>query len=76
LPLGAHRHAVAASSDLSLEGVARLVVAFLERLSLDDVTLLGNDTGRPIVQLVAAEERERVGRIALVSCDAFASRPG
>ena len=34
LPLGAHRHAVAADADLSLAGIARLVVEFLERLGL------------------------------------------
>jgi pimeloyl-ACP methyl ester carboxylesterase len=75
LPLGAHRHAMAANADLSLTGMARLVVEFLERLSLDDVTLVGNDTGGAIVQLVAAGERERIGRIALVSCDAFDNFP-
>jgi pimeloyl-ACP methyl ester carboxylesterase len=75
LPLGAHRHAVAPGADLSLDGVARLVVEFLERLDLTDVTLVGNDTGGAIVQLVVAGEHRRVGRIALVSCDAFDNFP-
>jgi hypothetical protein len=37
------------------------------RIELDDVTLVGNDTGGAIVQLVAADGAERVGRIVLVS---------
>ena len=47
----------------------------LERLDLDDVTLVGNDTGGAIVQLVAGDIPARVGRIVLVSCDAFDNFP-
>jgi pimeloyl-ACP methyl ester carboxylesterase len=75
LPLGAHHHAARPESDLSLAAVAKLVVEFLERLDLDDVTLVGNDTGGGLVQLIAAEGSARVGRIALVSCDAFDNFP-
>jgi len=45
LPLGAHRHAMHADADLSPRGLARLVAEFLDRLELDDVPLVGNDTG-------------------------------
>src|SRR6266571_1798526 len=45
LPLGAHRHAMRSDADLSLPGIARLVIEFLDRLGLHDVTLIGNDTG-------------------------------
>ena len=34
-----------AGADLSLPGIARLVTEFLGRLGLEDVTLVGNDTG-------------------------------
>ena len=44
---------MAAGADLSPRGVARLVAELLERLDLDDVTLVGNDTGGALVQLVA-----------------------
>jgi pimeloyl-ACP methyl ester carboxylesterase len=75
LPLGAHRQAMHAGADLSPRGLARLVEELLERLDLDDVTLVGNDTGGALVQLVAAGAAERVGRIVLVSCDAFDNFP-
>jgi pimeloyl-ACP methyl ester carboxylesterase len=75
LPLGAHRHPAAAGADLSLRGVARLVAELLERLELDDATVVGNDTGGALVQLLAVQEGAQVARIALVSCDAFENFP-
>jgi pimeloyl-ACP methyl ester carboxylesterase len=75
LPLGAHRHAMHADADLSPRGLARLVSELLDRLDLNDVTLVGNDTGGALVQLVACDGDNRVGRIVLVSCDAFDNFP-
>jgi pimeloyl-ACP methyl ester carboxylesterase len=75
LPLGAHRHGMRADSDLSLSAVARLVAEFLERLDVSDVTLVGNDTGGAIVQLLVAGDAARVGSAVLVSCDAFDNFP-
>ena len=75
LPLGAHRHGAAEDADLSLRGIARLVAELLERLDLRDVTLVGNDTGGAIVQLLMADRAERVGRVVLASCDAFDNFP-
>jgi pimeloyl-ACP methyl ester carboxylesterase len=75
LPLGAHRHAMHADADLSLPGIARLVAEFLDRLDLRDVTLVGNDTGGALVQLLMCDGAARVGRVVLVSCDAFDNFP-
>jgi pimeloyl-ACP methyl ester carboxylesterase len=71
LPLGSHRIPMAAEADLSPPGVARLVSDFLDALELDGVTLVGNDTGGAICQLVAAHHAERVGRLVLTPCDAY-----
>ncbi|HEX3591499.1 MAG TPA: alpha/beta hydrolase [Pseudonocardiaceae bacterium] len=73
LPLGAHRTAMHADADLSLPGIAALVAEFLDRLDLRDVTLVGNDTGGALVQLLLDDDR--VGRIVLASCDAFDNFP-
>ncbi|HEY3718156.1 MAG TPA: alpha/beta hydrolase [Jatrophihabitantaceae bacterium] len=74
LPLGAHRHAMP-DVDLSLPAIARLVAEFLDRLDLHDVVLVGNDTGGALVQLIMADGTARVGRVVLVSCDAFDNFP-
>jgi pimeloyl-ACP methyl ester carboxylesterase len=75
LPLGAHTRAMKPAADLSLPGIARLVAEFLDRLDLDDVTLVGNDTGGAVVQLLAADGAPRIGRVVLASCDAFGNFP-
>ncbi|MBO0914582.1 alpha/beta fold hydrolase [Streptomyces laculatispora] len=77
LPLGAHLHAMRADADLSLLGAARLVAEFLDRLDLRDVTLVGNDTGGALVQLLIGDgdRAARVGRVVLVSCEAFDNYP-
>src|SRR5581483_4851118 len=72
LPLGAHRLPADPGADLSLPGIAGLVAEFLERLDLRDVTLVGNDTGGALVQLLmagdpaTADAAGRIGRVVLV----------
>jgi pimeloyl-ACP methyl ester carboxylesterase len=75
LPMGAHRHAMHADADLSPRGLAGLVSELLDRLDLNDVTLVGNDTGGALVQLLACDGATRVSRMVLVSCDAFDNFP-
>jgi pimeloyl-ACP methyl ester carboxylesterase len=75
LPLGAHEIPAAPDADLSPPGLARLVANFLEALDLRDVTLVGNDTGGAICQLVVGAHPERVGRLVLTDCDAFEEFP-
>jgi pimeloyl-ACP methyl ester carboxylesterase len=71
LPLGSHRLAMKADADLSPAGVARLVGDLLAALDLEDVTLVGNDSGGAISQLAALDHGERVGRLVLTNCDCF-----
>jgi pimeloyl-ACP methyl ester carboxylesterase len=71
LPLGSHRTPMNADADVTPHGVARLVGDFLAALDLEDVTLVGNDTGGAISQLVALDHGERVGRLVLTNCDCF-----
>lgn len=71
LPLGAHTTPAAPGADLSPHGMARLVADLLTELDLRDVTLVGNDTGGVIAQLVATRHPERIGRLVLTPCDAF-----
>lgn len=75
LPLGAHTRAMGPDADLSMRGITDMVADFLDKLDLRDVTIVGNDTGGVIVQLLMADKNPRVGKAVLVSCDAFDNFP-
>jgi pimeloyl-ACP methyl ester carboxylesterase len=75
LPLGSHSLALRPDADLSPRGVARLILAFLEALGLDDVTLVGNDTGTALCQFVIDTDDARIGRLVLTDGDAFDQFP-
>lgn len=75
LPLGAHRAPMRGGADLSPPGLAALIAELIERLELDDVTLVGNDTGGALCQLVVAHHPQRIGRLVLTNCDAFENFP-
>ncbi len=70
-PLGSHDVPMDPGADLRIPTLARLVADFLAALDLEDATLVGNDTGGALCQLVVADHAERVGRLVLTNCDAF-----
>ena len=74
-PLGSHTIALGADADQSPRGIARLVPTFMRALELEDVTLVGNDTGGAICQLLLDIDASRVGRVVLTNCDAFTDFP-
>jgi pimeloyl-ACP methyl ester carboxylesterase len=74
-PLGGHSTPVGPDADLTPTGVAQLIADFLSALDLDGVTLVGNDTGTALCQIVATEHPERLGRLVLTSGDAFKNFP-
>jgi pimeloyl-ACP methyl ester carboxylesterase len=74
-PLGSHGAAMDPDADLSPPGLARLIADFLAALDLQDVTLVGNDTGGALCQLVVASHPDRIGRLVLTPCDAFENFP-
>lgn len=75
LPLGGHRRPMSAAADLRPVGVAALLGELLEALDLDEVTLVGNDTGGALAQLLVAQSPRRIARLVLASCDAFENFP-
>lgn len=74
-PLGSHAIAMAPDADQTPRGVARTVIEFLEALDLEDVTLVGNDSGGAISQFVIDTDPSRIGRLVLTNCDAFDQFP-
>ncbi|MCU0498484.1 MAG: alpha/beta hydrolase [Anaerolineae bacterium] len=71
LPLGAHSTAMSPHADLTPIGVARLIADLIAALDLQDVTLVANDTGGAIIQILITEFPERIGRVIFTNCDAF-----
>ncbi|MEO6606813.1 MAG: alpha/beta hydrolase [Aeromicrobium sp.] len=69
-PLGSHSIPVP-DADLTPPGVADLIATFLEALELNDVTLVANDTGGALTQILMTRHPERIGGVVLASCDAF-----
>jgi pimeloyl-ACP methyl ester carboxylesterase len=68
-PLGSHRTALNAGADRSPRGIANLIADFLDALELSDVTVVANDTGGAISQILASERPERLGALVLTNCD-------
>ncbi len=74
-PLGAHPEPLRPGADRTITGVAGMVADLLTALDLEDVVLVGNDTGGVVAQLVAVHHPERLGALVLTSCDAFEHFP-
>lgn len=74
-PLGSHTRPMHANADLSPAGMAQLVADFIRALDLDDVTLVANDSGGVIAQLVAADHARCIARLVLTNCDALEVYP-
>jgi pimeloyl-ACP methyl ester carboxylesterase len=75
LPLGSHRQPMNAAADLTPHGIAQLVLDFIASLDLSDVTIVGNDTGGAICQIMLGADTSRIGAAVLTNCDAFGTFP-
>jgi len=74
-PMGAQQVAMEPDADLTPPGVAAIIESFLEALDLDDVTLVGNDSGGAMCQVLVARRPARVGRLVLTNCDTHDNFP-
>jgi len=74
-PMGAHPVALDEAADLAPPGFARLIADFMESLDLRDVTLVGNDTGGGMCQVVVANHPERLAKLVLTPTDAYENFP-
>jgi pimeloyl-ACP methyl ester carboxylesterase len=74
-PMGAHQTPLNPDADLSPIGIANLIADFLAELDLDDVTIVGNDSGGAMAQVVVTRRPERIGRLVLTNCDTHDNFP-
>jgi pimeloyl-ACP methyl ester carboxylesterase len=74
-PLGAQQVAMNPGADLSPPALARLIADFLDELELEDATIVGNDSGGAISQILVANHPQRIGRLVLTNCDTHENFP-
>ena len=75
LPLGSHLEPMPKDADLRPAALADLIADAIEALDLSEVTIVGNDTGGGLTQILAARRPDRLGALVLTSCDAFENFP-
>ncbi len=74
-PMGAHALPMNADADLSPYGMADLIADFIDALGLEDVTIVANDSGGAISQVLATRRPEKMGRLVLTNCDTYDQFP-
>jgi len=74
-PMGSHRIAMKPDADLSPAGQVETIFAFVDALGLERVTVVGNDTGGAVSQMLTAKHPERIERLILTNCDTFEHFP-
>jgi pimeloyl-ACP methyl ester carboxylesterase len=74
-PMGSQQVAMNPDADLSPPGVASVISSFLDKLDLDDVTIVGNDSGGAMSQVLVTRHPERIGRLVLTNCDTHENFP-
>jgi pimeloyl-ACP methyl ester carboxylesterase len=66
---------ISADQDVSVTANARMLAEFLDALKIEQVDLVGNDSGGGICQIFAALYPERVRSITLTNCDVHDNWP-
>ena len=74
-PIGSQQMAMNPDADLSPYGIAATIASFLEELDLEDVTIVGNDSGGAMSQVLVTRHPERIGRLVLTNCDTHENFP-
>lgn len=74
-PIGAQQIAMKPDADLTPYGIAATIASFLEALDLNDVTIVGNDSGGAMSQVLVTRHPERIGRLVLTNCDTHENFP-
>ncbi len=74
-PIGAQQIPMKPDADLTPYGIADLIASFLEALDLNDVTIVGNDSGGAMSQVLVTRHPERIARLILTNCDTHENFP-
>ncbi len=74
-PIGAQQIAMKPEADLSRPASRRRSTPFSRRSTSSDVTIVGNDSGGAMSQVLVTRHPERVGRLVLTNCDTHENFP-
>ena len=66
---------ISADQDVSVSANAHMVAEFLDALGIDQIDLVGNDSGGGISQIFAAFYPQRIRTLTLTNCDAHNNWP-
>ena len=66
---------IAPHQDVSVTANAKMLAEFLDALKIDQVDLVGNDSGGGIAQILAALYPERIRTLTLTNCDTHDNWP-
>ncbi|WP_063057347.1 alpha/beta fold hydrolase [Nocardia salmonicida] len=66
---------MAPHADLTPRGIADTIADVIEAVDLSAVTLVGNDGGGMLSQLVVTHRPDRIARLVLTPCDAYENFP-
>jgi pimeloyl-ACP methyl ester carboxylesterase len=69
LPFGSHVLPMSPDADLGERGIVNLIADAIEALGLEEVALVGMDTGGAVCQFLVTQRPERIGSLVLTSCD-------
>jgi pimeloyl-ACP methyl ester carboxylesterase len=68
-PIGSQVLPMRSEADLSPPALSLLIAEFIDKLGLQAVTVVGNDSGGAISQMLVERRSDAVGRLVLTNCD-------
>lgn len=66
---------VAEGQDVGPSAQAKMIIAFLDHLSIHEVDVIANDSGGAVAQLIVASHPDRVRSLLLTNCDVETDSP-
>jgi pimeloyl-ACP methyl ester carboxylesterase len=66
---------IAPDQPIDFDAQARMLLEFLDASSIDEVDLVGNDSGGAIAQIVATNAPDRIRSLTLTNCDTIGNWP-
>lgn len=70
-PFGGHKVPISNTVDFTPNGIADLISKIVEKLSIEKVMIITNDTGGAYAQVFAAKYGQKISHLVLSNCEGF-----